>query len=196
MVVLPAWCPNCRKMVQPRTGGIEIRGALTNISFGIARVQCPHCDGPAELSGTFDVDEDGIIHVIAGSQWTREKIAEFQSALRWAADNYDRDPEAAVRRVESVDPQIATLLRRIATIPNALAFIAILVGLLAWLFPRTPDQGSVKFTPSQINQYFCETPRGDQSGEPSPPSSPGTAETHSPEPPAPPHPPPAPGSPS
>jgi hypothetical protein len=157
MVAMPAWCPHCNKMVDGR-GGIHITNS-TGVKLEGNIITCPECGrfGARIVEGEFDV-HDGIIDVVAATPWTRAKLAEFQSALRWAADHYERQPEEAIQRISKVDSGIAQWLSRAGRDPATVAaLIGILIALAAWLFPRTPDQPTpIHIPPVQIFQFFTE----------------------------------------
>jgi hypothetical protein len=194
MVAMPAWCPHCNKMVDGR-GGIHITNS-TGVKLEGNIITCPECGrfGARIVEGEFDV-HDGIIDVVAATPWTRAKLAEFQSALRWAADHYERQPEEAIQRISKVDSGIAQWLSRAGRDPATVAaLIGILIALAAWLFPRTPDQPTpIHIPPVQIFQFFTEQNLPPPEPPPLPPETEGLP---SPERPAPPPAPPATESPS
>lgn len=203
MPAMPAWCPQCNTMVDG-AGGIYIEGGTHTLAGNT--VSCPRGHRARVIEGKFTI-RDGIIDVIRASPWTRDKLAEFQSALQWAVDNYDEDdPGPTVARLAAVHPEAAPFLQRMlfekwsrSDVMNALILLLTLVGVIL-----AAKGGDIvfNFTESEVNNYIndcpipvpgedVEPPAGPPTQPPESPPPPGPAEGGSPIPPEPP----APGSP-
>lgn len=129
MADVPAWCPRCQKTVTPTHGGINLGSTSRGITVrGFAT--CPDCGGSAQfLEGTFDgswtPDAGEALKLVAGSEWTRQRLIEFQEALRRAAAN----PESAVDEVAPFSPETADFLQRLKLKITDQQFVALLVAL-------------------------------------------------------------------
>ncbi|AYJ48111.1 hypothetical protein [Rhodococcus sp. P1Y] len=128
MTEVPAWCPNCDRFVD-HVGLLSASGNIT-VEVSNVSVECPHCGGISHvLDGTFRFSE-GLVHAVTASAWTRDKLAKYQKALRWAAENYEDRPRAAIRRVEKVSPETASFLRRMKEPFDRKEMLTILFGLV------------------------------------------------------------------
>lgn len=195
MVDMPAWCPRCNIMVD-EAGGFSI-GDGANVIFENCSVTCPRCWGEAKvIEGQFSI-RDGIINVITASPWTRARLAEYQSALQWASENFETQPDAAISRLEQSDPATAELAKqaanhatrkRIATWLGALA-LAIAQVLAEKAIDKLLDDDPVP--PAIIIQNVNSDPAFQQdrraspspssaAGPPPPPRSPIEPPRHSP----------------
>lgn len=172
MVAIPAWCPNCNKMVDG-SAGIHVEGTVTGLTLNGNEITCPECRGRARvIEGTFNVTE-GIIEVVTASPWTRYQLAKYQSALRWAAENYAERPRAAIRRIEKVSPETATYIRRLRDGPYTRSDIIALLSLMATVVFGilqfvTSDEKPVQVTNEQVIQIINET-KGSGTAAPDPP---------------------------
>jgi hypothetical protein len=161
MVDIPAWCPNCNLRF---TASNFLGSSASNMQIDMYgnTTSCPRCRRPARLmDGQYSV-RDGVVEVITGAAWTRDRLADLQQALKWAADNFLTNREEAIRRVEVVSPEAGAVIQRIDP-ALVLTFLSLLVAVAAWLFPRAPasDSGTqppLQPTPTQIIQIFNENP--------------------------------------
>jgi hypothetical protein len=135
---------------------------IENATLSGNMVSCPECHRPVNIiEGTFSI-RDGIIDVITASNWTRAKLAEYQSALQWAADNFEAQPDAALDRIDSVSPETASFLRRMIQGPwtraDVLAFLSMLLTLAGFIYAVTTGNDPVHVTNEQVVQIFNQAP--------------------------------------
>jgi len=174
----------------------------SNITFGrVSGLRCPECGGPTQgITGTFTVGNDDVIQVVAASNWTRTKLAEFQSALDWAVEHYRDSPDDAIRRIAQASPETASVLNRLRRHMPFDRVIQVLTLLATIVVPIIIEHfhHDAAATPQQIIQIINENPDYQRESRPEPPPPPSAA----PKPPprseetgGEPHPPPATGSP-
>lgn len=160
-IAMPAWCPTCNAMVDG-SGGIHIENS-THVTLEDCTITCPKCWGTARIiEGTFNV-RDGIIDVVTASPWTRAKLAEFQSALRWAIGNFDRDPAAAATRLTAANPEMAPFLQRMIfeswSRTDVIAALALLVAIIsAVLAARGGGDTVYNITTVDVDNYLNSVP--------------------------------------
>lgn len=163
---IPAWCPRCNRMFTPK-GGIFIEGGAENLTLRNSRVTCPECGGWADfIEGTFNI-RDGIIEVVQGTKWTRQKLREYQKGLTAAAEAAKKNPAEAISQLYQLDPEIGALVASamvkqptwsvynvIMLVIAALSFLATTVGatvsVMSYLDSKQPVAGTV--TVEQLKQ--------------------------------------------
>jgi hypothetical protein len=96
---------------------------------------CPNCGEMADvLDGEFNTTGP-VIKAIKADNWTRQKLAEYQEAIRWAAENIEADVGAALERIEAVDPRTASIvrewIRKNVTLKAVAVFLLALLALVA-----------------------------------------------------------------
>lgn len=143
MVGIPAWCPNCQKIVGGAGGvpAVTITDA-TNITLRGVTTRCPKCRqlGARVLEGTFnartgDLGEE-VLEIVSAPAWTRHHLAKYRDALDFAVENYRDRPIDALREIGRASPEAEQLLRsrreRLSTdqMVNLITLIAALVGLM------------------------------------------------------------------
>ncbi len=203
MVAIPAWCEYCNQWVE-MTNIFGGAGEAIGIKFTGLSVACPRCGNNARLAdGEFNF-RNGIIEVVSAAPWTREKLAEFQNALRWAAENYDeRDPGPTVNRLATIRPEVAPFLQRMIfeswSREHVLAALTFLLAFIGFILAQCSggDHTTFNITNVEVNNYISEypapVPGEDSVGPAGPPTPPlGTSEPPAPRecgPPIPPEPP-------
>jgi hypothetical protein len=138
----PAFCRNC---------GLIFPSSLTGT--GAARLDlehvitdCPRCGAVADLpDGTFDVVGD-TIHVLSGSQLTRERMFRLAQILD-AARAREMSEDEAVEAIADVAPPLAPLIDRLRPrMGQAMwIFLSAVVGvLLQYGFSALTDDSATK----------------------------------------------------
>lgn len=157
-------------------------GILAENSVGItirnSKVTCPDCGHLADfIEGTFDV-RGNLIEVVTASEWTRFQLRKYQEALRWAAENYEQRPRAALRRIEKVSPETASFLRNMREPLDRKEILTILFGLITAVgvilanLPKD-DNAPQKLPPSVVEQTIVNVMPGDLLERLVPPANPG-----------------------
>lgn len=98
-IPFPAFCPSCGLIF---SSPIAV-GNVTGLTLAGVRTNCPRCGGTAELpDGTYDVTED-TIHVLAGSELTRNRMLRLSEILEAARAGEMTDDET-IDAVADVSP--------------------------------------------------------------------------------------------
>lgn len=144
MAHVPGFCRHCGHVFDGR-GEISIENS-TDITVVGGRTDCPRCGREANLvDGTFSERGAGL-ELVTGPPLTRAILAQLQEVAR-QVEAKEITPEEAVTQVETLDPALGRLLRKI---PYGTA-ITILLALITLYVTYEGNRSSDSFQRELLN---------------------------------------------